>query len=468
MGAFAARVTVSLQRRSRVPWVVPVLLALFGVNHLLYLYVYVPPVSQGIENIRESGTLIVLTRTAPTTRYEGVDGLTGFEYEMMNRLGTSLGVAVEYRIYETEQELMAALAGRKGQIAAAGLSVTEARKSAFAASPSYATARQQLVCRRDIKRPRKASDINGLHVVAARGSPAAEALAGVLDGVEGVAFDLENQPTEELLPRLADGAFDCLAAGSRLFKVSHPYYPDLVEAFDLTGDQPVAWFFAPGSEDLEDHVRTWAAGMRKSGALAALKRRFFGFLPLLDYVDIRAFKRAVGERLPDYEKAIRRAARENGLSWQLLAAVAYQESHWDPNARSRTGVRGFMMLTEQTAVQLGVENRLDPIESIKAAARYLADLKSRIPVSVAEPDRTWFALAAYNLGLGHIYDARRLAVRLGRNRDSWRDLRRVLPLLGNAAYTDGLKHGLARGGQAVHFVQQVRTYMHILDGAAGP
>ena len=126
-----------------------------------------------------------------------------------------------------------------------------------------------------------------------------------------------------------------------------------------------------------------------------------------------------------------------------------------------------MMLTEQTARQLGVENRLDPIESIKAAARYLADLKSRIPESVAEPDRTWFALAAYNLGLGHIYDARRLAARLGRNRDSWRDLRRVLPLLGNAAYADGLKYGLARGGQAVHFVQQVRTYMHILTGDAG-
>ena len=121
MAALAARMAGPLHRRSRVPWVVPLLLVLFGLNHLFYLYVYVPPVPQGIENIRESGTLIVLTRTAPTTRYDGADGPTGFEYEMMNRLGASLNVAVEYRIYETEQELMAALAGRKGQIAAAGL-----------------------------------------------------------------------------------------------------------------------------------------------------------------------------------------------------------------------------------------------------------------------------------------------------------------------------------------------------------
>ncbi|MGB6085510.1 transglycosylase SLT domain-containing protein, partial [Parvibaculum sp.] len=197
--------------------------------------------------------------------------------------------------------------------------------------------------------------------------------------------------------------------------------------------------------------------------LSAMERRFFGFLPLFDYVDTRAFKRAIEERLPDYEKIIRRAARDNGLSPHLLAAIAYQESHWNPNAVSPTGVRGFMMLTEQTARELGVKDRLNAHESIHAAARYLADLKRRLPPSVEEPDRTWFALAAYNLGLGHIYDARALAARLGRDRDSWVDLRRVLPLLNNAAYADGLKHGRARGGQAVHFVQQVRSYMHILE-----
>jgi membrane-bound lytic murein transglycosylase F len=303
--------------------------------------------------------------------------------------------------------------------------------------------------------------------VASAGTPAAEALAAALEGVEEVALRLENQPTEDLLARVAAGGYDCAATDGLLLRVINPYHPELAEAFDLAGEMPLGWFLAPGSEDLKEPLRLWFAGTKKSGALAALERRFFGFLPLFDYVDIRAFKRAIDERLPDYEKAIRRAARQNGLSWQLLAAVAYQESHWDPEARSPTGVRGFMMLTERTARQLGVENRLDPIESIDAAARYLADLKSRIPVSVEEPDRTWFALAAWNTGLGHVYDARALAARLGRDRDSWTDIRRVLPLLSNAAYAEGLKHGPARGGQAVHFVQQVRTYMHILDGGAG-
>jgi|TARA_B100000614_G_scaffold255298_2_gene272068 membrane-bound lytic murein transglycosylase F len=454
-------------RRSRVPWIAPVLLVLFGVNHLLYLYVYVPPVPQGIENIRESGKLVVLVREAPTVYYEGVEGLTGFEYEMMKRLAKSLGVEPEFRIYETEQGLMEALADRKGHVAAAGLAVTQAREEAFAIGAEYEDVTQQLACRRGQPLPKKPKDLKGLSVAASRGTPAAEALAASVEGVEEVALHLEDQPAEELLALVAEGRYDCAAADSLVLKVVNPYHPDLAQAFDLSGEMPLAWFLAPGSEDLKDRVRTWFAGTKKSGALAALERRFFGFLPLFDYVDIRAFKRAIDERLPDYEKIIRRAARENGLPWQLLAAVAYQESHWDPEAKSPTGVRGFMMLTEQTARELGVEDRLDAQESIDAAARYLVDLKRRLPASIEEPDLTWFALAAYNMGLGHVYDARALATRLGRNRDSWADLRRVLPLLNNAAYAETLKHGRARGGQAVHFVQQVRTYMHILDGGAG-
>ncbi len=443
------------------------LLALFGINHFIYLYVYVPPVPQGLEHIREEGRLVVLTRDAPTTYYDGIDGLTGFEYEAMQRLAKSLGVDVEFRLYETEKDLVQALAARKGHIAAAGLGLSQSRRDAFAIGGEYEKVRQMVACRRDIPRPKSAAGLKGLSVAAAAGTPASEALLAALDGAEGVTLSIVNQPAEELLNRMSDGRLDCLALDSIMLRVANPYHPEIAEAFAISGEMPFAWLLAPGSEDLAEPMRQWLAGMRKSGAFAALERRFYGFLPLFDYVDIRAFRRAIDERLPDYEKVIRRAARDNGLPWELLAAIAYQESHWRPDAVSPTGVRGFMMLTQQTARELGVEDRLDPHQSINAAARYIADLRSRIPVSVEEPDRTWFALAAYNLGLGHVYDARALATRLGRDRDSWVELRRVLPLLNNAAYADTLRHGRARGGQAVHFVQQVRTYMHILDGGAG-
>ena len=160
------------------------LLVLFGLNHLAYLYVYVPPVPQGLEKIKESGTLVVLTRDAPTTYYEGIEGLTGFEYEMMTRLAKSLGVEVEFRIYETEQGLVDALAARKGHIAAAGLVATEARREIFAVGAEYEKVRQQIACRRGIKIPKKTSDLKGLSVAAAQGTPAAGALAAALARVE--------------------------------------------------------------------------------------------------------------------------------------------------------------------------------------------------------------------------------------------------------------------------------------------
>lgn len=456
-GPWAARAS------SRFPWLLLALTVLFGANHLIFLRLYVPPVDQGLESIRENGKLVVLTRLGPTTWYEGVDGLTGFEYEAMRAFGRALGVAVEFRIYATEQRLVRALAAGKGHVAAAGLAVDEARSKAFVSGPTYATTRLIVACNRQlVERPRKIDDLADLRFAAAAGTPGAALLAGA--GLEKT-YVTEN--TEALLARVAAGSLDCALSDARIFRIVNPYYPELMQAFELTGDFPVAWLAAPGSEDLAQQLRRWHAGAIKSGQFSALERRFFGFLPRFDYVDLSAFQRATRDRLPNWEKALRRAARENNLSWQLLAAIAYQESHWDPEAVSPTGVRGFMMLTQQTATHLGLEDRRDATASIAAGARYLIDLKKRLPVEVAEPDRTWMALAAWNLGLGHVYDARALAESLGRDKNSWADLRRTLPLLADPAHAGRLRHGPARGGQAVHFVQQVRTYLHILQGDTG-
>ncbi len=251
------------------------------------------------------------------------------------------------------------------------LALDEARKAQFAAGPPYATTRQLVACHRQlVEKPREIEDLRGLRFAASAGSPGAALLAEA-----GLDTGYLSENVEALLARVAAGRLDCALTDGRTFGVVNPYYPELMQAFELTGDFPVVWLTAPGSEDLAEPMRRWFAGIRKTGQLSALERRFFGFLPRFDYVDLRAFQRAVDDRLPLYEKAFRRAARENNLSWQLLAAIAYQESHWDPEAVSPTGVRGLMMLTRQTARQLGVEDRLDPSESIAAAARYLVELE---------------------------------------------------------------------------------------------
>ncbi len=121
-----------------------------------------------------------------------------------------------------------------------------------------------------------------------------------------------------------------------------------------------------------------------------------------------------------------------------------------------------MMLTEDTADRLGVENRLDPRESILAGARYLGLLRDQLPPSVSEPDRTWQALAAYNLGPGHFNAGRSLARQLKADADSWYEMKRILPLLAQPKYYERLKSGRARGGEAVILVENIRSYYDIL------
>ncbi|MES1990303.1 MAG: transglycosylase SLT domain-containing protein [Pseudomonadota bacterium] len=485
----------------RVPWAVFAVLIAFGLGNYLFWSTYVPSVDQGLEAIRKEGRLVVLTRLSPTTYYLGTEGQTGFEYLTMEALAKDLGVKAEYRFYDSVPDLIDALRNHKGHIAAPGLLVEGALKDGLVEGAGYQTVNDIVVCRRDRPLPKSVKDLAGLKIWVRSGTSAAERLlAQQTDLTEAAAkaeadaaakveeakaravakgkvspetkpadtapaFDISgvDQPIDVLFSAVASENLDCTAASSLEFKVNNPYFPDLVEAFSLGGDQQLKWLFLPQSQDLADHVKTWLAAQKKSGALDNISRRFFGFLPPFDYVDVQAFRNAIDTTLLSFEKTMRDAARETGLPWQLIAAIAYQESHWDPEAKSPTGVRGIMMLTADTAEHLGVTDRLDPVQSIHAGARYIADLRDRMPDDVPEPDRLWFALAAYNMGYAHLLDARSVAEGMGFKKSSWTDLRRALSVMGDPAHAGRLKAGRARSGQALRFVQQVRAYQHILE-----
>ena len=179
-------------------------------------------------------------------------------------------------------------------------------------------------------------------------------------------------------------------------------------------------------------------------------------------IDAGVFQDRMRTVLPDYRRLFLEAQEATGIEWRLLAAVAYQESQWEPLATSETGVRGFMQLTEETARHLGVGDRTDARASVLGAARYLRDLKSRLPERIQEPDRTWLALAAFNIGLGHLEDARVLAQRQKLDPDLWQDVKQALPLLALPEHYEKAKLGYARGGMPVAFVDRVRGYYDIL------
>jgi len=485
----------------RTPWFFFLALVGFGFANYVFWSNYVPSVDQGLDAIKKEGRLVVLTRLSPTTYYLGTEGQTGFEYLVMEELGKDLGVKVEYRFYDSVPDLIDALRNHKGHLAAPGLLVEGALKDGLVEGAGYQTVNDIVVCRRDHPLPKSVKDLAGLKIWVRSGTSAAERLLtqqteltdaaakaeadaaakaedakakAIAKGKKppeerprelAPAFNISgvDQPIDVLFSAVASENLDCTAASSVEFKVNNPYFPDLVEAFSLGGDQQLKWLFSPESQDLADYVKTWIAAQKKSGALDNISRRFFGFLPPFDYVDVQAFNRAIETTLLSYEKTMRDAARETGLPWQLIAAISYQESHWDPQAKSPTGVRGIMMLTSDTAEHLGVTDRLDPVQSIHAGARYIADLRDRMPDDVPEPDRLWFALAAYNMGYAHLLDARSVAEGIGLNKNNWTDLRRALSVMGDPTHAGRLKAGRAKSGQALRFVQQVRAYQHILE-----
>ena len=419
-----------------------------------------------LARVKERGVLRVLTTQGPTTFYEGRDGLAGPEYEMALAFARWLEVRLEMLPREGVAHVLADLAAGGADVAAAGLSRTPERARRFLFGPVYQQVQQQVVCRRGGARPRTPAQLARLTLVVPAGTSYAERLQVLARGVPDLRWTAEpGLDTETALERVWQRKADCTVADSNIVAVVRRYFPELSVRFALGEPDELSWMFPASAHRLRDAAREWFTRYAASGELQRLHEKYYGFIESFDYVDVRAFRRRIRTVLPRYRPLFERAAARHGLDWMLLAALSYQESHWNPRARSPTGVRGIMMLTLTTARELGVKSRLDPAQSIEAAARYLARLRARLPAEVREPDRTWFALAAYNVGYGHLRDAMTLARRLGRNPHRWADLRAVLPLLAKKKYYRTLRHGYARGWEPVRYVQRVRDFEDMLRRA---
>ena len=422
-----------------------------------------------VERIRKSGELVVITRNSPTTYYEDREGYRGLEYELVQLFAADLGVKARFVIPESFDDILPAIVRGEAHFAAAGLTVTPARQTLVRFGPTYQKISQQLVYRRGSKRPKKITDtIDGsLEIVAGSShEEELERLKAKHPELHWVAQ--KNIESEELLRLVKEQVIDYTIADSNELALNRRFHPELRAAFDLTKPQPLAWAF-PHAEDtsLFKAAKTFFARIKREGILEQLIERYYGYTERLNFVDKRTFRRHMVERLPAFIDHFREAAEETGIEWEMLAAIGYQESHWNPKAVSPTGVRGVMMLTQATAKQLGVEDRSDPRASILGGARYLRMVEEKLPERIPEPDRLFLTLAGYNVGFGHLEDARVLTQRLGGDPDKWADVKKALPLLSDSKYHKTLKHGYARGSEPVNYVDNVRSYYDLLKWENG-
>lgn len=388
-------------------------------------------------------------------------GNSGFDYELAERFADFLQKPLNITPYANIHELYDALERGDIDVIAAGLADTPVRRDQFRLSPPLYYVNQVVVYRNGSRIPIAPDNIDGRIAVVADSSFVNTLEQLKLDAPSLSWEELHDKDSEEILGMINSGQLDYTISDSSTIEINRRFMPELRVGPTVEEDQPIVWLMRRnGSDRLMSKLLHFWHEEKHDGTLDHLVEKYFGHVKRFDYVDTRAFMRAVELKLPRYRHWFEQYAGE--LDWRKLAAAAYQESHWDPRARSPTGVRGMMMLTIPTAEQLGISNRLDPEQSIKGGATYLSSILQSLPASIPQEERMWFALATYNIGYGHIEDARILTERLGKNPSAWKDVKQVLPLLQKRKYYQQTKYGYARGNEAVRYVENIRRYYDTL------
>ena len=425
------------------------------------------PKSQ-LQQILERGELRVVTRNGPTTYFTDRDGETGIEYEMARHFARNLGVRLRIIVANNPPEIVDAVASGRADLAAAGLTQDAVAAGPLAAGRSYHWVTWQVLYRNGGRLPRSLDEIAPDLLQVAEGSIPIAVLEQLRTRHPGLSWYVHaGLDTGDLMDMVEDGRIAYTVLPSNELAHARQIRPELRAALNLTSPQPLVWA-ARKSDDpsLLRAVDAFIERQDRTGELGAMIERFYGGVQKFDYVDSRQFIDRMLERLPRFRGLFEQTATEFRFDWRLLAAISYQESHWDIDARSHTGVRGLMMLTNDTARLVGIQDRLDPRQSLRGGAMYLKELDLKVPARIIEPDRTWFVLAAYNVGFGHLEDARILTQRQGDDPDRWQDVRKRLPLLSHKSWYEQTRHGYARGWEPVRFVDRVEKYYDVLVHAA--
>ncbi|MCL7943892.1 membrane-bound lytic murein transglycosylase MltF [Marinobacter sp. ATCH36] len=423
-----------------------------------------------LQEIRSEGVLHVITRNTPSVYYEGRDGPTGYDFELARLFANDLGVELKVRVADDNTGVLSVIDQDYAHIGLAGLSYRPNFPGRYHTISNGVEAESVVVYHRETDRPDSLDDLEGqtLHLVA--DSNHEHQLKQLQTENKGLQWEVHpGLDAAGILARVESGEFSMAIVSSNELDLNHVFFPMVKSAFSLGEPENLLWLF-PGEQDqtLANAARDFISELRESGALAQISERFYGHLDRLNYVGARTFVHHVENRLPKYESLFRDYASNYELDWRLLAAIGYQESHWRPNAVSPTGVRGLMMLTRTTAKHIGIKNRLDVEQSIQGGAKYFTMVHRKVPERIQEPDRTWFALASYNVGWGHVEDARRLTEGAGKDPDRWMDVKEFLPLLAQKEWYTKTRFGYARGHEPVIYVQNIRRYYDVLAWMTEP
>jgi membrane-bound lytic murein transglycosylase F len=442
------------------------LFALLVFALLVAIPLYSEPQLDRLQTIQKRGFLKLLTLNAASTYYMDSTGPSGFEYELARQFADYIGVDLKVILAEDYADLYPELVFGSGDIAAAGLSRQDNYNPAnIEFGPSYHEVTQQVLYRKnENKPPRNLDDLQQGTLEVIDGTSHTKLLSQLKKEHPDLSWRInKDMATEELIELVDDGLVDYMLADSHEIALQRRFYPELRIAFELGEPKQLRWAMRKnGDSSLIKAITEFFSAIRQDGRLQQLIHRYFSHVDKFNYSDLQTFRIHVRDRLPLYQDMFIQEANKQGLDWRLLAAIGYQESLWNARAKSPTGVRGLMMLTLDTAKHVKIKNRLDPAQSIRGGAIYFKRVLNKIPERIEQPDRTWLALASYNVGFGHLEDARKITEKNKGDPDKWIDVKESLPLLGKKKWYKQTKHGYARGWEPVKYVENIRKYYDLL------
>ena len=415
-----------------------------------------------LQKILASNRMTILTQNNANSYYIYREEKMGFEYDLAHAFAQRLGVSLHVQ-NPGWSDLIPDLLSGKGDFIAAGMTKTEDRQQKVDFSVPYMDVQQMVIVHKDRLDIRKQEDLSGMTVHVREHTSYKRRLRELQKQGLDITLKLHsNIPTEEFIRLVAQQNIPVTVADSNIAQLNRRYYPDIRIAFPVSEKQRLGWAVRKTDDELLQAINDFLLAAQEDGTYARIYQKYYANVAIFNYVDLKKFHERIDTRLPKYEAMIKKEAKKFGFDWRLISAVIYQESHFDPQATSYTGVRGLMQVTRDTAKEMGISNRLNPKQSIHAGVKYLSRMYARFEDIIPHTRRLRFALASYNIGYGHVRDAQRLAQKQDLDPDTWSALKKTLPLLRQPKYYTQTRYGYARGTEPVRYVQRIFSYYDIL------
>ena len=415
-----------------------------------------------LEKIKKTGVLKLITNNSINTYYYYNGQPTGFEYDLAKEFADFMDVDLDV-VSPGWNNMFAYLKQGKGDFIGSGLAITKKRIEKVNFSIPYMTIQQRIVYHKSVTGPKNIKDLafRTLHI--RRGTSYHSRLEKIKKSGVNLHYILhDNIPTEELIRMVNDRKIEFTIANDNVAYLIQRYYPDIRIGIPLQEKEYFAWAVNKNDLQLLEQINEFFLSANLTGLVQKISEKYYSNFENSDPFDLKKFHQRLETRLPKYKKTIINESRKYNFDWKLIAAIVYQESHFNPTAKSSTNVMGLMQVTTSTAEEMGIENRLNPAQSIKAGIKYLDKMVKKFDYIKDDYEKMLFALASYNIGYGHVMDAMQIARKMGLDEKMWQNLKTALPLLSKSDYYTKTQYGYARGWEPVQYVDRILVYFDIL------